>query len=441
MRTHLITKLVNTVVITVSLTALAHAQTCPGSPGCLDPTFGVGGLVITSPPLATDTSLTSGAQDMVFQSDGKIVMVANAGDGTGTFRSALVRFTADGSLDASFGNGGFAYVSWSTPGIPTSMALQVINGQDYFLLAGGDSNEKIRCERFTSAGELDTSFGSGGVASVATGGVAAHAVAVQADQKILLSGGEFPVARLNANGTPDTTYGPGGVSRTNTGILIRNLRVTASGKVLIVGDVVGAKVKGTAYRDFAVARLNDNGTVDTTFGSRGKSVIDFAGKNDLGIDVAVDSTGKLVVCGEAEIAVAQVSGYDAALLRLTANGQLDTTFGTAGKTTLDLGGHQDEYASIAIQANGKILVTGEGRLPGNNADILTARYNSNGTLDTSFNSVGWAVKDFFGTYDHGSTGLIQIDPTCACEKYVIAGMAYADPSTSLQDIVGLRYLL
>src|SRR4051794_27558113 len=120
MKTHMITKLVNIIAITISLAAIAHAQTCPGSPGCLDETFGIGGLVITSPPLATDTSLSSGAQDMVFQSDGKIVMVANAGDSTGAFRSALVRFTADGSLDASFGNGGYAYVSWSTPGIPTS---------------------------------------------------------------------------------------------------------------------------------------------------------------------------------------------------------------------------------------------------------------------------------------------------------------------------------
>ncbi len=81
-----------------------------------------------------------------------------------------------------------------------------------------------------------------------------------------------------------------------------------------------------------------------------------------------------------------VSNYNAILVRYSANGQIDTSFGTGGKVWLDIGGAQDIFKSVALQSNGKIAVTGEGRFAGQTADILMARYNIDGTIDTSFGS-------------------------------------------------------
>ncbi|MEP7213219.1 MAG: hypothetical protein ABI791_09100 [Acidobacteriota bacterium] len=429
--------------LTAAMVIFCAATTYNQTPGTLDPAFGIGGVAITRPPLVTGPGLSSGAHDMVIQSDGKIVMVASAGDTPETFRAALVRYTADGSLDASFGDGGFAYIAWTAPDPGTAgiLALQIVNGQEYIIVAGANAGgTSIRCERFTPSGALDTAFGTGGVTSVNTGGLASS-VGIQADQKILLAGGAFPVARLNADGTPDAGYGPGGISRTQSGIYIRSLYMMSNGQVLAVGDIDGKKLKGAATRDFAVARFNASGTLDTTFGTSGKTVIDFTGKNDLGIGVAVDAAGRIVLCGEAQIAVAAISGYDAVLVRLSSIGKLDTTFGTGGKTSLNIGDRQDEFASISFQANGKIVASGEGRLAGNTADVLIARYNPNGTLDTSFDSDGWTLKDFYGNYDYGTRGRVWVDPTCSCEKYLVSGGASVTAGVSLYDIIALRYFL
>ena len=104
-----ITLQLNLVVLALVLSINAYTQTCPGSPGCLDPTFGSGGMNVISPPLADDP-LYNSALDMVFQNDGKIMILARAKDAASSFQTVLVRFTVDGQLDASFATGGFLYI-------------------------------------------------------------------------------------------------------------------------------------------------------------------------------------------------------------------------------------------------------------------------------------------------------------------------------------------
>ena len=394
--------LVHAMVLTVALLPQPNfAQSCIPiftAPGSLDTCFGMGGEVITSPPLATNLWFTQ-TQDMVIQSDGKIVMLATANDAANTFRNALVRFTADGSIDASFGTGGFAYITWSAPvaRIAGNLAIQVVNGEQRFVVSGADdcpTGPCLRVERYTSSGTRDSTFGSGGTTIVKTGWGGA-ALAIQSDQKVL-AGGEDSMVRLNANGKADTSFGKNGIATTKSGISIKTLEVLSNGKILAAGYIANGSTN-----DFAIARFNTNGTLDTTFGTGGKTSVDFVGKNDLATDLTVDAAGRILVCGEAMFAdtVPAASGYDAALIRLNANGQLDTTFGIGGKTSLDIGGAQDEFSSVSIQGDGKIVLTGEGRLPGITADVLTARYTENGTLDMTFDSDGWNLTDIYGSYD------------------------------------------
>ncbi len=437
------------VVLALVVAVNGYAQTCPGSPGCLDPTFGVGGMVLTSPPASMINNNV--ARDMVIQSDGKIVVLAGAKDTDNTFSGVLVRFTADGSIDAAFGSGGFAYLAWGTPNycLPQKLAIQIVSGEERFVVVGAGGcgvAPGVRVERFTNWGVQDSTFGSGGFTTVnAVWNPNDFSIAIQSGQKILLAGGANPMVRLKANGTADTTFGPNGISTTNSGIRIKALQVLSNGKVL-----AGGYASNGSNNDFAAVRFNSNGTLDTAFGTRGKTLIDFGVGNDIVFGIAVDASGKMLLGGHAVYpnSIPSGAGFDAALIRLKSDGKIDTTFGTGGKVIrLNNDESTDYFSSVAVQTNGKIVLAGQRSLPSdpNNSNILTARYNSNGTLDTTFQSTGWNTTDIYGSVDSVAKGRIRIDPGCNCEKFVVAGHTLTEPYTGLYTnpsfIFGLRYQL
>lgn len=437
------------VVLGLVIAVDGYAQSCPGSPGCLDPAFGIGGTVVTSPPAAMINNNV--ARDMVIQSDGKVVVLAGAKDLDNTFSGVLVRFMANGGIDAAFGSGGFAYLAWGTPNycLPQKLAIQVVSAEERLIVVGAGGcgvAPGVRVERFTQFGALDTTFGSGGVTAInAVWNPQDFSIAVQADQKILLAGGTNPMVRLKANGTADTTFGPNGISTTNSGIRIKALQVLSSGKVL-----AGGYASNGANNDFAAARFNSNGTLDTAFGTRGKTLIDFGGGNDIVFGIGVDASGRMLLAGHATYpnSIPSGAGFDAALIRLKSDGKIDTTFGTGGKALrLNNDESTDNFSSVALQASGKIVLAGQRSLPSdpNNSNILTARYNSNGTLDTTFQSTGWTTTDIYGSVDSVAKGRLRIDPGCNCEKLVVAGHTLTEPYTGLYTnpsfIFGLRYQL
>jgi len=410
-----------TIFLFTLLATYAHGQSCPGSPGCLDTTFGIGGQNIVSPP--ANLAGGSGMQSVV-QSDGKIVALINAADPGTSFRNALVRFTPDGQIDATFGTGGFAYVTWSAPnaGLAFSIAIQVAGGEERFVLSGGGGSctgQTVSCqrvERWTNSGVRDSTFGTNGVVSFKT--TSATTVcwpsAIQADQKILVSC-DSTLYRFNSNGSVDNTFGKKGVSQANSGIVFKKLLLLAGGKILGGGSASG---------NAAVGRFNSNGSFDTSFGNGGKTTIDIAGFPDHILDMAVDPAGRIVAVGEAMIGGNHANYDDALILRLNSNGQLDTTFGTGGKVTFDISARQDEFTSVALQSDGKIVVAGEGRAPGTPEDWLVARFNSNGSFDPTFGNSGWFLQEYFGDRDHASTVNLVADPGCGgCAKLVVSGSA------------------
>ena len=396
------------VVLAIVFSVTAYAQTCPGSAGCLDTTFGSGGIVTTQPPLADDP-LYNSAIDMVFQNDGKIVILARAKDTASSFQTVLVRYTAAGQLDATFASGGFLYIpAEAYPGtFARRLIKQNIGGQERFVIASGDKCSGVACIRvlgYTTAGVLDPSFGTGGVATVPSGGGFWTAAAVQADQKILLGSPQYALVRLNANGSPDTSFGPNGIATFNdTRMLITSMIVQLDGKILTAGSYIGG-----ASPDLYAARFTSGGKSDGAFGSQGKTVIDFAGFDDGAGALAVDGAGNIIAAGYANIGglMSSPQGRDAVVVRLTSKGALDKTFGTNGRTAfLNIGAGEDSFSSAMIQSNGKIIAVGKGTLPGNSSDILIARYNANGTPDPTFHGNGWNLTDIYGSDDSGRTDL------------------------------------
>ncbi|MFO0846310.1 MAG: hypothetical protein U0797_28700 [Gemmataceae bacterium] len=353
------------------------------------PAFGTNGIVLT------DVAATAGEwiQGTALQADGKIVVAGNVG---------LARYKTDGALDVTFNPGG------SQPGVITSTGSYfnavAIQADGKILAAGrtyGASDDSFLLRRYTAAGALDPTFGTNG--SVTTGFAKKQtdeiaAIAIQPwDQKIIAVGyvndnRTWGVVRYNTNGTLDTTFNGTGkvtgfVGKGTAYEQAQAVVVQADGKIVVVGRVTGAE----GYLDFAVARYNPNGSLDTTFGTGGKVLTDFRSEQpgsrseDSAYGVALQPDGKIVVVGKAN----GIAPDDFAVARYNPNGTLDTTFAGDGKLLVvsPFGGGA-YFDSVALQSDGKIVASGGYGL------AWVARLQTNGVLDPSFDGDGWQIFHF-----------------------------------------------
>jgi uncharacterized delta-60 repeat protein len=155
----------------------------------------------------------------------------------------------------------------------------------------------------------------------------------------------------------------------------------------------GVTVKTDADFDFALARYNPDGSLDPGFGTGGKVTTDFFGHRDEASGVALESDGRILVAGSTETGPDQQSS-DFALTRYTPDGSLDTTFGSGGRVVTDFAGGLDQARAILIQPDGRIVVAGfAGKSSGGSGGAL-ARYNSDGSPDPSFGSSGRVIRLF-----------------------------------------------
>jgi uncharacterized delta-60 repeat protein len=276
---------------------------------------------------------------------------------------------------------------------------------------------------FAVAGDLDTTFGGDGRVTtfVPPGGVAeANAVAVQGDGKIVAVGtdnlfeGEqtrFAVIRYNSNGTLDTAFGGDGIVTTNFtphddhafGVAIQ-----ADEKIVVVGYSGQGGANDVKKLKLTLARYNSNGTLDSTFGGDGKVRTNVGRCWDFGRALAIQADGK-IVAGGISFSGANCDNATFALIRYNSDGTLDSTFGGDGKVTTDLTSRLDFAFADAIQADGKIVAAGVSGLGGPNPKFALARYNSNGTLDSAFGGDGKVTTDFTRFVDWGDSVAIQAD--------------------------------
>lgn len=427
-------------VIFSAAAIVGKAQTCPPlTAGCLDTTFGSNGDGTTTTYVSRDDNYFL-LENSAMQSDGKILGLFDA-PRTTVGKDVVIRYNAGGTLDSSFAGGGILYVNWNIPNYSTAgyahaIAVQNVGGQEKILVAGSYSSASsqigLRVDRYNLDGTLDTTFGSGGTVKYNVS--YARAMAVQPDGKILTTRAGGDLIRLNANGSLDTTFGSGGVAAVST-LTASSIAVQSTGKIILSG------YSTTKNKDsMTIARFNANGspddgsrkdsTTNDSFGSGGKTTIDFySGGMSRATTLKIDANGKILAAGSARPSGSIFDDY--AVARLTANGQLDTTFDGDGKATFDLGPASENLGSIALQADGKIVLVGSKSNAARNGDLAIIRLNTNGSLDTSFGNGGIVVSDFSPTSDPPYQGLIQFDPICACEKIValgtpeIGGISYA----------------
>src|SRR6266511_1903342 len=279
-------------------------------------------------------------------------------------------------------------------------------------------------------GDLDTSFGTGGkvVTDFGAGNDYAAAVAIQPNGKIVAGGDAqigstlgFAVARYNANGSLDSSFGTGGKVTTgfggSQGAWIDGIALQKDGKIVAAGQ----GRSGTTAA-FGLARYNANGSLDTSFGSGGLVATTFGTGNTRVNGIALQPDGKIVTAGFDKNA----TEFEFALARYNADGSLDTSFGTGGKVTTDFGSGIDVAWAVAVQPDGKIVAAGYAFATGHPYLIALARYNPDGSLDTSF-GLGGKVVTVWGGHDDYITGIaLQADGK-------IVGVGAADKSTTFSD--------
>ena len=403
--------------------------------GSLDTSFNSTGKVLTDIGTASHDRIYS----LQLQSDGKIV-VAGYSDSGGSDDFAVVRYNADGSLDTSFNSTGKVLTDIGTASNDRISSLKIQS--DGKIVVAGYSEvggaEDFAVVRYNADGSLDTSFNSTGkvVTDVDTASVDnLTSLQVQSDGKIVVAGyseigpsTDFAIVRYNADGSLDTMFNTTGKVTldvgTNSWDYIRGMEILTSGKILVVGS---SDANGSD--DFTLVRYNSNGSLDTGFSSTGKVLTDVPSMLDTefgGIQIQTD--GKVVVAGSVDLG----NGSDFFLVRYEADGSLDTTFNTNGKVFTDIGSGSSDIASgLQIQTDGKIVVVGYSDANGSN-DFTVARYNADGSLDTSFNSVGVVTTDIGTTsIDYALDVAIQSDG-----KIVVAG--YSDAGGS-DDFTVVRY--
>jgi uncharacterized delta-60 repeat protein len=400
-----------------SLLITVGAHPVAAADGDLDTSFDSDGKVTTAIGSGNDE-----ARSVAIQSDGKIVAAGYSHNGS-NYDFTLVRYNTDGTLDTSFDSDGKVTTAI---GSAADYAVSVAIQSDGKIVAAGysynGSNNDFALARYNTDGTLDTSFDSDGKVTTAIGGSndRAYSVAIQSDGKIVVAGysnngsnDDFALVRYNTDGTLDTTFDSDGKVTTATG--------SGNDEALSVaidsdGKIVAA---GLSYNgsnfDFALVRYNTDGTLDTTFDSDGKVITAIGGSNDYALVVAIQSDGKIVVAGYSR---SGGSNDDFALVRYNTDGSLDTSFDSDGKVTTAIGGSNDYAWSVTIQSDGKIVAAGHSYMS-SNYDFTLARYNTDGTLDTSFGTNGKVATAIGGSDDVAYSVAIQSDG-----KIVAAGYSY-----------------
>jgi uncharacterized delta-60 repeat protein len=340
--------------------------------GSVDGTYGNNGFT------ATEISDLAGAYGMVILNDDSIV---TAGYGTtidGT-AFALVKYTADGVLDTSF-NGSGIVTTFHEDGCTASGIVSQLDGK---YVAHGvvivDGTPTIMLARYNTNGSLDSSFGvSGIVTTLVDSSANAYAATLQADGKVVIGGYassdeyKFLVARYTtADGSLDTSFN-------NSGDLPGTVTFSAGessiARAIAIQPSDGKIVLGgLADGHFALARFNTDGTIDSDFGDGG-AVNTILGSSSQIRGIAIQSDNKIVAAG--------LSTTSFALARYNTDGSLDTTFNSAGSkpgTIILAIGNVSQAYSVAINDDDRILVSGTA-----NNGAIVACFNSNGTLYTTF---------------------------------------------------------
>lgn len=410
-------------ICTLFLMVLLTSVAAQAAPGELDFTFDGDGKVTTQ-----IGGMAFDGNAVAIQADGKIIVAGRVTTALGA-DFAVFRYNANGSLDTTFDGDGMVTTVINNNAFPFAYATSVaVQADGQILVAGTCANGKTANDyalvRYNLDGSLDTSFDGDGIATtdINLRNNFANAMTIQADGKIVVAGNasfvananlggeiqqrDFAAVRYNSNGSLDSSFDFDGIVTIDIGSSFDEATAVT---MQTDGKVVlaGFSQGGSTGRDFSLARFNSNGTPDSTFDLDGQVTSSFSPNDDQAYSIAMQSDGKIVAAGYGFFG----SNTDIVVARYDSSGALDTTFDTDGFISTDILG-SDAGRAVKIQTDGKIIVAGDA----NGSDFAVVRYQTTGALDASWGTTGIVTTDFGTVNDIGKALAIQ-----ANGKAVVAG--------------------
>ena len=390
------------IVMVLLLLSWNYGVRADGAPGDLDPGFGTHGKVMTD--LIVDGHRPYGLllSALALQPDGKLIA---AGAHFNAF--VLMRYNADGSLDATFGEGGrvvtdlgpnFSLPYGIFPDVRLSAAGRIVVATKRFI-SPMKVGRLMAC--YNADGKLDTSFGDGGTirddSSFANDLLAQDDLLVQADGRIFATANSGLV-RFNADGTRDMSFGSGG-QVTVSNVSIFQLTQQSDGRIIGAGT--------SSFNGFALARFLSDGSLDPSFGTAGVVTTEPGSGEVRRVLVAAD--GQIVAVGGPR---EWNNPFHLVVAKYNADGSLDTAFANGGILTSDLYGPPN---GLAVQPDGHIVIG----VYSSAADFELIRFTPNGGVDLSFGNNGRARADFSGRWDS-----VSALAAVGNERIVAAGSSY-----------------
>ena len=375
--------------------ALAFSGALSAKAGDLDPAFGVGGKVLT------DFGGADEARGVAVQADGKIVAAGVTTLVGGGF--AVARYNTNGSMDSGFGSGGKVQTSFGGLDVASAVAIQrdarIVVAGEVFIPGGGHT--RVALARYSANGSLDPTFGVGGkVVTDLLASSRAQSVAIEPDGKIVAVGSklvgpgndrDFAAVRYNPGGSLDTSFGGAGyvITRFTSALdQAEAVLIQPDGKIVAAGV---ANASSPSTQDLALARFNPDGSLDGSFGVAGK--VDTQDARAGGAwSVAIQPDRKLVVAG-------------GIVARYNPDGSLDTTFGANGKVAL---AGASSARVVLVQRDLKLALAGTFSAPATN-DFLLARLKVDGSVDATFGVNGQTRTDFAANEDDVTAAALQSD--------------------------------
>ncbi|MBP6870029.1 hypothetical protein KBC04_04050 [Candidatus Babeliales bacterium] len=289
--------------------------------------------------------------------------------------------SSPGDLNTAFGSNGIAYRAGTGQG--SSYALQgycVAVQSDGKIVLAGEGTSGFNMIRFTTAGVLDTTFGTAGIVQMT---LIAHASAIiiqpavgSTPEKIIVVGytnnNLYSIGRFNLNGTVDTTFSPNGVYAHGYVVVqfgqLYGVVLQPDGQIVVAGYNPGNN------NQTVLARYSSTGVLDTTFNTGSINTT----LNSKTKAIALQADGKFILVGESP-------GHAMVVTRFTTSGTIDTTFGINGSRSTMLNSTAIGATSVVLDEDGNIVVGATGVLNGDFHSYIV-RFTSSGALDTSYNS-------------------------------------------------------
>jgi uncharacterized delta-60 repeat protein len=346
-----------------------------------------------------------------------------------------ILFAQDGALDTTFANNGIFSTYWNFfSGYQLLLDLSVDNSNSIYIsgnVTNSNGSTSVKLIKLLPDGELDTTFGDAGFATIhySPRWFVSKTIILESG-KIALVGSitsnlnDIIVVRLNSDGSIDQSFG-------NNGRFIYDgghgsdqaFAIVEQDSKLIIGGYVTNKIRPSwAYSSYSLIRLTADGVLDTTFGNNGHAEFPNVGEWQEIKDLLIDDSGNIVVCGyRGDVSAPYYNRDDPTILKLNDNGILDMNFGDNGVLEIPYG--EIDIAESIQYIENSYYITGQIRNVDNQQfDVFIVKTDQNGALDNSFNNDGkLVIDDEGGLYQGGYSSIIQND------NKLIVGGSYRNP--------------